>query len=396
MKKPLLAKPQFRDPKVWLPAAIGLVFALLTWLVISHAWFSDDAYFSFRTIDNLVNGYGLTWNVQERVQGFTHPLWVMLLSTFYVFTREIYVTTILISLALTLALAWLIIFRLAASRWQGLAAVALLCLSSAFIDYSTSGLENPLSHLLLGVFLLLFLRGSDSPRSFFWLALVAALAAVNRLDTLLLYLPGLLLRFWQQQDKRRASLQVLLGFAPLILWELFSLIYYGFPFPNTYYAKAQNYLSLAQEVWAGLNYFLFTLLFDPITWLVIAAALCGMIMLRAASGLAVAAGMLLYLLYVLQIGGDFMGGRFLSTGYVAAAILLLVYVFPRLSFKKHWTLMPILLLVSLLGSSPPYFLYARNFETARWNGVVDEPQPAEPGRLSGALPVARHRVPLGS
>ncbi len=99
--------------------------------MLSRAWFSDDAYFSFRSIDNFVNGYGLTWNVQERVQAFTHPLWVLLLSTFYFFTREIYLTTIVVSLVLSLALAWLIVKKIALTPWQGLAGVLLLALSTA-------------------------------------------------------------------------------------------------------------------------------------------------------------------------------------------------------------------------------------------------------------------------
>ena len=372
MNKPPAAKAWFDKQNVWLALAIGLVFPAITWLVLSHAWFTDDAYFSFRSVDNFVSGYGLTWNVQERVQGYTHPLWVLLLSLFYFFTHEIYLTTIFISLALTLALAWLIIFKLAVTRWQGLATVGLLCLSTAFIDYSTSGLENPLSHLLLGIFLLLYLRGEKPGRRLIWLSLVAALAAVNRLDTLLLYLPALLYSWWQEADKRRGAVQIAVGFAPLIAWEIFSLVYYGFPFPNTFYAKAQNYVPLAQEVWAGLNYFLFTLFFDPITWLVILAALALLLWQRQAQGSAVAIGVLLYLGYVLLMGGDFMGGRYLSASYLAAAILLLVYLVPKLKLRKHWLVIPALLLVSLLASSPPYTLYAKGFQTARWNGVVDE------------------------
>jgi len=371
-KKQQEAKACLGDQRTWLTVLIGLAFAAVIWLVLSHAWFSDDAYFSFRTIDNFVNGYGLTWNVQERVQGYTHPLWVLLLSSFYLITGEIYLTTIAVSLTLTLGLAWLIIFKLAVIRWQGLAAVGLLCLSTAFIDYSTSGLENPLSHLLFGIFLLIYLRGNDTEGKLLWLSLVAALAAVNRLDTLLFYLPALAYSWWQQGDRRRAAGQVVISFAPLVAWELFSIIYYGFPFPNTFYAKAQNYVPLAQEAWAGLNYFLFTLLFDPITWLVILAALGVVVWQRQAKGIAIASGTLLYLAYILTIGGDFMGGRYLSVAYLGSTILLLVYVFPLLRVGKHWGVIPALILVSLLGSSPPYFLYAKGFETARWNGVVDE------------------------
>lgn len=352
--------------------AAGFAFLWVIWLVLSHAWFTDDAYFSFRSVDNFINGYGLTWNVTERVQGYTHPLWVLLLSLFYFFTHEIYLTTIVVSLALTLAVTWLIIFRFDKNHWRGLAAILLLTLSTAFIDYSTSGLENPLSHLLLGIFLLLFLRKQRNPRSLFWMAFVAALAAVNRLDTVLFYAPALAYEWWLQKDRLPAVGTIALGFAPLIAWEIFSIVYYGFPFPNTYYAKAQNYVELGQEVWAGLNYFLFTLKFDPLTWAVIVAAFVTTIWQRHKKALVIVIGMLLYLLYILQIGGDFMGGRFLSAVYLAAVVLLLVYLFPKLRAKQAWGGLVAVVVLSLLASSPPYFLYAKNFQTARWNGAVDE------------------------
>lgn len=355
-----------------MPWAGALVITILAWLVLSHAWFSDDAYFSFRSIDNFVNGYGLTWNVQERVQAYTHPLWVLLLSAFYFFTREIYLTTIFVSAAITLLLAWLIIFKLAANPWQGVATVLLLSLSTTFIDYSTSGLENPLSHLLMVIFVTLWLRRSESPNKLAWLSLTAALASVNRLDTLLFYLPPLIYEWWQQKDRFRALGQMALGFLPLAAWETFSLIYYGFPFPNTYYAKAQNYVPLIQEIWAGLNYFFFTLMFDPITWVVILTAIIVVIWLRQPRGIALAAGILLYLVYILQVGGDFMGGRFLSTAFLASALLISFYVFPRLELRRAWPLIPAALLISALAASPPYFLYAKNFRTAEWMGVVDE------------------------
>lgn len=362
-----------RDKQFLLKVATVGAFALVVWIVLTHSWFSDDAYFSFRTVDNFVNGFGLTWNVQERVQGFTHPFWVLLLSLFYFFTREIYLTTIVVSLALTLGLVWLVVFKLAATRWQGLLAVGFLCLSTAFMDYATSGLENPLSHLLLAFLLWLLLRGNEKDRTWLtWLAFVAGLAAFNRLDTILFYAPALAFVWWQYKDRWWATGRIALGFVPLIAWELFSLVYYGFPFPNTYYAKEHNFVPLLQEAWVGLNYHLFTLLFDPITWLIILSGLAAAAWLRQWKPIAIAIGISLYLLYILQIGGDFMGGRFLSIAYLAAVILLLVYVLPRLTLKKHWALIPVALLVSLLGSSPPYFLYAKGFQTARWNGVVDE------------------------
>jgi arabinofuranosyltransferase len=364
------------DPRFLKAFAFAATLVAFAWLVLSHAWFSDDAYFSFRTIDNFINGYGLTWNVAERVQVFTHPLWVLLLSIPYYFSHEIYLTTIFTSLILTLVLIGLVVLVGAKNFWRGLAAGLLLGLSTAFVDYSSPGLENPLSHLLLGGFLILFFREGTSSRKLFWLALIAALGTVNRLDTALFYFPPLLYEWTRQKNKWRGTGMLALGLLPLFAWEIFSVVYYGFPFPNTYYAKAQNYIGLKESIWAGLNYLYFTLKFDPVTWFVIAAALITTVWQKTRAGLSVAAGIVLYLFYILSIGGDFMGGRFISSAYLAGVLVLLAYLLPKLSLKKHWALIPAALLLSLVATSPPYLLYPKDFRTSRWplvgNVVVDE------------------------
>src|SRR5262245_9291823 len=60
---------------------LALVVCTLFAVVLARtAWVADSAYLTFRTIDNLINGYGLRWNIAERVQVFTHPLWLALLT----------------------------------------------------------------------------------------------------------------------------------------------------------------------------------------------------------------------------------------------------------------------------------------------------------------------------
>src|SRR5262245_46151551 len=70
-------------------------------VVVSAAWLSDDSYITLRVIDNFWNGYGLRWNVIERVQVFTHPLWLLVLGALYGLTREAYWTTLVLSLVLS-------------------------------------------------------------------------------------------------------------------------------------------------------------------------------------------------------------------------------------------------------------------------------------------------------
>ena len=56
-----------------LACACGLV--AFAWVLLRTAWLCDDAYISFRVVENAVSGHGLRWNVADRVQVFTHPLW---------------------------------------------------------------------------------------------------------------------------------------------------------------------------------------------------------------------------------------------------------------------------------------------------------------------------------
>jgi arabinofuranosyltransferase len=62
--------------------------ALLVISLIRTAWLSDDAYITFRTADNVIHGYGLVWNTAERVQTYTHPLWLALIAPAFAATAR--------------------------------------------------------------------------------------------------------------------------------------------------------------------------------------------------------------------------------------------------------------------------------------------------------------------
>jgi hypothetical protein len=123
----------------------------------------DDAYISFRVADNFVHGYGLRWNVDERVAVFTHPLWLFAFSSAYVVTREAYYTALSLGIGFTLITIALVALRVAPGAAGALAVIGLLA-SKAFIDFSTSGLETPLTYLLLVIFVLDWAHFDDRPR----------------------------------------------------------------------------------------------------------------------------------------------------------------------------------------------------------------------------------------
>ena len=120
-------------------AFLGVVIAFI---MLRNAWLCDDAYITLRTVDNFVNGYGLRWNIAERVQSYTHPLWMLLLTPFYAITREAYFTPLAVSVVCSM-LACTLLLRHSVSLLSAVVVTVALCLSKGFMDFATSGLENP-------------------------------------------------------------------------------------------------------------------------------------------------------------------------------------------------------------------------------------------------------------
>jgi arabinofuranosyltransferase len=333
-----------------------LAVAIVALVVLKSAWVCDDAFITLRTIDNLVHGHGLRWNVSERVQSYTHPLWLWVMTPIYAVVRSGYFTAILASLAVTIAAAGVFAFVLARS-WPAILLGAIAMVGSrGFVDYSTSGLENPLTHLLALAFLALFLRRSEAtPRSIGALGLLAALGALNRLDTLLLVLPPLLWLVWTSPRRGAALRALVLGFTPLVAWFLFALVYYGFALPNTYDAKIQTGVS-TPFLWShGVAYLLDAARTDRLSLLVPIAAGAAALNRRLGREIAVVAGIALYVAYVVHVGGDFMSGRFLTAPFVIAVGLLASMDGPWTAPRDPavaWTAASLLVL-GLTGPRPP-------------------------------------------
>ena len=302
--------------------AVVLAVTLYAFVVTINAWLCDDAYITFRTVDNFVHGYGLTWNVDERVQTYTHPLWMFLISFWYWITHEIYFTAIVISLLISISAVWLLAFRLARSAWGALVCVAILSLSKAFVEYSTSGLENPLTHLFLVLFGLVYVNSdSDHTRRLFRLSLIAGLATLNRMDTLFLFAPAIAVQLYQHRSMR-SLVQVVLGLIPFAAWELFSLFYYGFLVPNTAYAKLNTHIPSLDLAKQGIRYFVNSLRLDPLTLVVTVLGILMVFVTRRAWANPLVVGVILYLGYVVWIGGDFMSGRFFAAPLFCVVVLI--------------------------------------------------------------------------
>ena len=356
----------------WAYAICGLV------LLISTAWVSDDAYITLRTIDNFWNGYGLRWNVMERVQVYTHPLWLMVVGAIYGVTREPFFTTLGVSMVSAIASAAVGVRLIARGPAAALAVLVMLVNSKAFVEFSTSGLENPLTHLLLALSVWQYVGAPDPQARVRRVSWLAGLCALNRLDTVILTGPLLLRSFWMARSLRSA-VSVLIGFLPLLAWMAFALFYYGFAFPNTAYAKLSHGIARSELIPQGFLYLRDSLHADPITLPVIVIAIVTSFWKRNLDSLAIGAALIGSLLYTISVGGDFMTGRFLSAPYLVAVLTLCRDV----PFSAGARRAPVVLamaivlpLISVAWPQSPWRLWPRptagQSGTTHGYGIVDE------------------------
>jgi len=266
-----------------------LSFFIAIVIFLKNAWVSDDAYIIFRSVEQLFAGNGPIWNLHERVQVFTSPLWFWVLSFFRIFSSDVYLNVIIISFILWL-FTILVLKKLFNNKTTLLLAVLFFTASTGFFDYTSSGLENPLAYFLISLYILYYInlfsnnnknininaQVSKGKQYLKIIIFLFGLVICVRHDLILILLPSLLFVFWQKKNlysKKKWFLIFSISFSPIILWTLFSLIYYGFPFPNTAYAKLNTGISKIDLLIQGFKYFFVSLRYDIITLVVIFSAL---------------------------------------------------------------------------------------------------------------------------
>ncbi len=377
-----VSTPGPRNSRLLAPESLDTAARFLRWLslamflivLVRTAWLCDDAYITFRVVDNAAHGYGLRWNVDERVQAFTSPLWTFALIPGYLLTGDIYSVSLVLCIAASLAAAWIAGFCVAASPATGVAVLAILVSSRAFVDYSTSGLENALMHLVLAAFAWR-LRGLGQPlRSLTLLAGLGGLVALCRHDAVLLVVPALAWMAWSRRTRREWA-ALALGFVPFVVWTAFSLLYYGFAVPNTAYAKLATGVPASERVAQGWHYLGESLRHDPLTLSATLLFVAIVFWRGTAPARSLACGAVLYLGYVVIIGGDFMSGRFLAAPLLVAVLALSSFPLP---LRPAWGLVAAAGAVAVgLLSSPPTLLSGAEYGLDRESivdvrGVADE------------------------
>ena len=267
----------------------------------------DDDFIAYRYARNWVEGAGLVFNPGERVEGFSAPGWTLAVAAALRLGVEAPVFSVVASM-LASGVAAFAIARLWARRhpddpWH--APALLVAASPAIAWHAILGLGTLALAALLAVWLDLW-DGAVRRGARAWsAAAVLGLAALVRNEAVLLALP-----FALHEWRRERGAAVPLAFLPLAAWQLFRLAYYGRMLPMTYTLKK---LPFFDDLRFGLEYLATA---SASTGIVVALALSFVLFSRRAAAAgsvlrATAAGVVLFALYVVYVGGDFLPhGRF--------------------------------------------------------------------------------------
>ncbi|MBI5837014.1 MAG: hypothetical protein HZB25_07205 [Candidatus Eisenbacteria bacterium] len=319
-------------------AALLLTLLVLLAHSLLYLFLTDDAFISFRYAHNLAQGHGLVFNPgQERVEGYTNFLWMVLLSAFDRAGLAPEKAAHGLSLLAT-ALLWAVVAAFAwrarkagGPAWIVVFAPLALALTRSVAVWSTGGLETRLFELLVvgGTLRLLVeldaeTEGRDLLRPLS--PLLFGLAALTRPEGLLLMFCALGAAAVALRARGRLHIPFFLlraapGLAVVASHVAFRFAYYGSCLPNTYYAKVGG------GSWWGLGgrYLLqFALEYAAWAWIPLLVAAVAWHRARGTSRvpLVVAALILPHVLYAAAVGGDHFEYRLIDFYFPLVFLLL--------------------------------------------------------------------------
>jgi hypothetical protein len=223
----------------------GLVTVGIQFYLWPHI--TDDAYISFRYAYHLASGEGLVFNPGERVEGFSNPLWTVLLGALLALTK-IPVPDLARGIGLICALGTLVIIYFIYKRHLASLGIIPFCLSLVFLlatpgfhVYATAGLEGPLLSFLIvsGLFLSL-----APTRPGILAALLFGFVGITRpegpLYAFLWFLATVQTEKTRGELVRKELPRFFVMLLPIIGWQIFRLMYYGEWIPNTAVAKVSG------------------------------------------------------------------------------------------------------------------------------------------------------------
>jgi hypothetical protein len=314
----------------WMAVSVAVAGAI--GLLLFHGpgyfhYYADDAYITLRYSRHLADGLGPNWNSVGHVEGYTSFLWMLINAGAGVIGIDIKrASEVLGFLSMAGAFAAVVfIWQLwsddepdsGIGRPIVLATVLLgLALTDAIPFWGFSGMETPFFMAMLTVGVWSYLR-ERRRGGFPFSALWFLAAAMTRPEGIVAAgVTGLFVAAdaARVSDRRRALQRVALWgvlFAiPFVIFYAWRWSYYGYLFPNTYYAKVGNTLAIYNR---GLEYVSnYGLRYHVLLMLVGLGFLYTRLRLRTDAVYIFALSTAMMLAIVIEGGDDFPNGRFMA------------------------------------------------------------------------------------
>jgi arabinofuranosyltransferase len=150
--------------------------------------------------------------------------------------------------------------------------------------------------------------------------MLAGLAAITHVTTLLVTVPALAMSAMRRSSRERVEM-VLGALGPLAVWGLWAAWYYGSPVPNPVIARHASQVPMTAIVGRGWAWLADAAATDPIALLAIAGGVA-LPLIHRSPARALSLGVLLYLAVVTLTGGDVMSGRWVGVPFVVAMVLV--------------------------------------------------------------------------
>ncbi|MFQ5886300.1 MAG: hypothetical protein ACE5II_03590, partial [Anaerolineae bacterium] len=317
-----------REPLTYLVLAI-LVLLLHQAFYLRELGYDavDDAYISFRYAQNFARGHGLVFNIGERVEGYTNFLWTVLLALFILVGVEPGPLAMALGSLFALGTMILVYGKFAQRALVLSLSLFLLAVDGSFALWSVGGMETAIFTFLLLSGIFAYLQEGEDERLALLSGLLFALAALTRPEGVLVFVVTLLHRaFHRLLVERRLLgspdlLRILsfLGlYGPYFLWRY---NYYGYLLPNTFYAKVTTQ-GVSAQIARGFAH-LRTFWGVHLGWLLIPFSLVPLLKRKANFACSyLVLVVLVYLSYIVYVGGDWSVGRFFVP--ILPALYLLV------------------------------------------------------------------------
>jgi hypothetical protein len=320
---------------LWPIAASLSILTYGLYRAIDLRWICDDAFITMRYVKNFVEGNGLVYNIGERVEGYTHFLWLMLVAAANAIGFDSVDSSIWLGIAsytgilvLLLAISFCEHKKNPKVLWLPLAA-AMYAFNYDTTVWASGGLETSFyAFLILLSFYIWFYSGWTERLRLLLTGITLALVSLTRPDGALFALTAAVLLIVNGIRRKQSALDISKTIGILILpsvaigvpYLIWKYLYYGAVLPLTYYAKSGDKGDFSQGLFYIWLYF--RVHFTP----AIALIAGGLLLLLKKHNIAEQSGgrhpgspsfaavtiiVVYLLLFVARVGGDFMFARFI-------------------------------------------------------------------------------------